>query len=89
MSSTTNPVVQHCAAGLTDDPDTIIINPASGLPVETRPLFTDSPMLAAPVTGCLSAMGRTGGGLTSGQWIHQGVGCRGVELMARDAAMAG
>jgi hypothetical protein len=41
MSNTTAPVVQDCEAALTpDDPDTIIINPPTDLPVDTRPLFS-------------------------------------------------
>jgi hypothetical protein len=41
MSNSTAPAVQDCEAALTpDDPDTIIVNPPTDLPVDTRPLFT-------------------------------------------------
>ena len=40
MSNTTDPAVQDCEAALTpDDPDTIIVNPPTDLPVDPRPLF--------------------------------------------------
>ncbi len=41
MSNTTAPAVQDCEAALTpDDPDTIIVNAPTDLPVDTRPLFS-------------------------------------------------
>jgi len=41
MSNATAPVVQECEAALTpDDPDTIIVNAPTDLPVDTRPLFS-------------------------------------------------
>jgi hypothetical protein len=41
MSNSTAPAVQDCEAALTpDDPDTIIVNAPTDLPVDTRPLFT-------------------------------------------------
>jgi hypothetical protein len=40
MSNSTNPAVQDCEAALTpDDPDTIIVNPPTNLPVDPKPLF--------------------------------------------------
>ena len=42
MSNTTNPAVQDCEAALTpDDPDTIIVNPPTDLPVDPRPLYAN------------------------------------------------
>jgi len=42
MSSTADPAVQNCEAALTpDDPDTIIVNPPSNLPVDPKPLYAD------------------------------------------------
>ena len=41
MSNSTAPAVQDCEAALTpDDPDTIILNAPTDLPVDARPLFT-------------------------------------------------
>jgi 3D (Asp-Asp-Asp) domain-containing protein len=40
MANSTDPAVQDCEAAFTpDDPDTIIINPPTNLPVDTTPLF--------------------------------------------------
>jgi hypothetical protein len=40
MSNSSDPVVQNCEAALTpDDPDTIIVNPPTNLPVDPKPLF--------------------------------------------------
>lgn len=40
MSNSTDPAVQDCEAALTpDDPDTIIVNPPTNLPVDPKPLF--------------------------------------------------
>ncbi|HEX5812227.1 MAG TPA: hypothetical protein VFY38_09015 [Pseudonocardia sp.] len=42
MSNTTNPAVRDCEAALTpDDPDTIIVNPPTDLPVDPRPLYAN------------------------------------------------
>ncbi len=42
MSNTTKPAVQNCEAALTpDDPDTIIVNPPTDLPVDPRPLYAN------------------------------------------------
>ncbi len=40
MANTTDPAVRDCEAALTpDDPDTIIVNPPTNLPVDPRPLY--------------------------------------------------
>ena len=40
MANTADPAVQNCEAALTpDDPDTIIVNPPTNLPVDPKPLF--------------------------------------------------
>lgn len=42
MANTTDPAVRDCESALTpDDPDTIIVNPPTDLPVDPRPLFAD------------------------------------------------
>jgi hypothetical protein len=42
MANTTDPAVQKCEAALTpDDPDTIIVNPPTNLPVDPKPLFAN------------------------------------------------
>jgi hypothetical protein len=42
MANTADPAVQNCEAALTpDDPDTIIVNPPTDLPVDLRPLFAN------------------------------------------------
>ena len=42
MANTTDPAVRDCEAALTpDDPDTIIVNPPTNLPVDPKPLFAN------------------------------------------------
>ena len=42
MANTTDPAVRDCEAALTpNDPDTIIVNPPTDLPVDPRPLYAD------------------------------------------------
>jgi hypothetical protein len=49
MSNSTDPAVQDCEAAFTpDDPDTIIINPPTNLPVDTTPLFAGGKCVIPP-----------------------------------------
>jgi hypothetical protein len=49
MSDSNEPAVQDCEAAFTpDDPDTIVINPPTNLPVDTQPLFVGGKCVNPP-----------------------------------------